>query len=66
MATMVSQFTPADRRELLPWLVASLGAADRRTYLGMVENTMPPEQFVGVLDLIREGVAPGVWESLER
>jgi zinc finger protein-like protein len=63
---MLGQFTPADLGQILPWLVTSLEADDRRTYLGLMEKALPPERFAGVLKMVQAGVAPEIWASLGR
>lgn len=63
---MLGQFSPSDMAQVLPWLVSSLTEDDRRTYLGLMEKVVPPERFAGVLGMVKAGVTPEVWGTLQR
>lgn len=63
---MLGQFTPADLGQILPWMITSLEVDDRRAYLGLMEKALPPERFTGVLGMVKAGVAPEVWATLQR
>jgi hypothetical protein len=63
---MLSQFTPADMAEVLPWMVTSLEIEDRRAYLNLMEKALPPERFAGVLGMVRAGVSPEIWATVGR
>jgi hemerythrin HHE cation binding domain-containing protein len=66
IARMMAAFAPADFAAVLPWLIEWLDPVDRRAYLGIVEAAAPPERFAAVLGMVRAGVSPGVWATLER
>jgi hypothetical protein len=63
---MLGQFSPADLGQILPWMITSLEVDDRRAYLGLMEKALPPERFAGALGMVKAGVTPEVWATLQR
>jgi hypothetical protein len=66
VSKMLSNFTPADMAQVLPWLVGSLEVDDRRTYLALMEKAIPPPAFTGMLGLLENSLAADVWATLGR
>jgi hemerythrin-like domain-containing protein len=62
---IMSSFSPADFRKIVPFMASRMNQDERAAYLGVVFRTQPPETAQAVAGLVRQGTPAADWEQLK-